>query len=179
MGEMLIVYSTAEGQTRKIAGRLQRRLADAGHIVRITDVDAVADVQELQLHDVVIVGSPIHRGKPQRSIVQFLTKHADALHTTQSAYFQVSLASATDDIDRINEAATYVEELLEETGWEPDLIAQFGGALRYSKYGLVTKFIMKRIAKRETGDIDTSRDYEYTDWEAVDAFAADVLELMR
>jgi menaquinone-dependent protoporphyrinogen oxidase len=30
---------------------------------------------------------------------------------------------------------------------------------------------MKRIARKEGGPTDTSRDYEYTDWEAVDRFA--------
>ena len=32
---------------------------------------------------------------------------------------------------------------------------------------------MKRIAKDATGDTDTSRDYEYTDWAEVEAFAND------
>jgi len=30
---------------------------------------------------------------------------------------------------------------------------------------------MKRIARKSGGDTDTSRDYEYTDWAAVDDFA--------
>jgi menaquinone-dependent protoporphyrinogen oxidase len=29
---------------------------------------------------------------------------------------------------------------------------------------------MKRIAKKSGGDTDTSRDYEYTDWAALDRF---------
>ena len=32
-------------------------------------------------------------------------------------------------------------------------------------------FVMRRIVSKEGGDTDTSRDYEYTDWAAVDAFA--------
>lgn len=31
---------------------------------------------------------------------------------------------------------------------------------------------MKRIARKEGGDTDTSRDWEYTDWDSVEAFAA-------
>ena len=33
---------------------------------------------------------------------------------------------------------------------------------------------MRMIVRREGGPTDASRDYEYTDWDAVDAFAADV-----
>jgi menaquinone-dependent protoporphyrinogen oxidase len=32
---------------------------------------------------------------------------------------------------------------------------------------------MRRISRKEGGDTDTSRDYEYTDWAAVDRFAAE------
>lgn len=30
---------------------------------------------------------------------------------------------------------------------------------------------MRRIVAKEGGDVDTSRDYEYTDWRAVERFA--------
>jgi menaquinone-dependent protoporphyrinogen oxidase len=35
---------------------------------------------------------------------------------------------------------------------------------------------MRRIAAKEGGDTDTSRDYEYTDWPAVDRFASNVVQ---
>jgi menaquinone-dependent protoporphyrinogen oxidase len=85
----------------------------------------------------------------------------------------VSLSSAVDDEKRRAEAAGYVEDLVAGTGWNPDRIGLFGGALRYSKYGFLKRLLIKRIAKTATGDTDTSRDYEYTDWDEVDAFAAD------
>ncbi|MFB6354044.1 MAG: protoporphyrinogen oxidase, partial [Halobacteriales archaeon] len=34
------------------------------------------------------------------------------------------------------------------------------------------------IAADATGDTDTSRDYEYTDWDAVERFAASFAELV-
>lgn len=45
------------------------------------------------------------------------------------------------------------------------------GALKYRSHGVLERFLMKLIAKHSGGDTDTSRDYEYTDWAAVDAFA--------
>ena len=47
----------------------------------------------------------------------------------------------------------------------------FGGALAYSRYGRFTRWIIRRIARSKNLGTDTSRDYEYTDWRAVDAFA--------
>ena len=41
------------------------------------------------------------------------------------------------------------------------------------------KLVMKRIAKKEGADTDTSRDYEYTDWDAVAEFAKDFSHILR
>lgn len=90
-----------------------------------------------------------------------------------TSFFQVSLSSAVDDEERQADAAGYVESFLDETEWHPDRIALFGGALRYSKYGFLKRLLMKQIAKEATGDTDASRDYEYTDWAEVEAFAND------
>jgi menaquinone-dependent protoporphyrinogen oxidase len=44
------------------------------------------------------------------------------------------------------------------------------GALTYSKYNFFIKLIMKTMARRAGGPTDTSRDYEFTDWAALDRF---------
>ena len=41
------------------------------------------------------------------------------------------------------------------------------GALVYSRYNWLTRWMMRRIARKEGGDTDTARDYEYTDWDAL------------
>ena len=52
------------------------------------------------------------------------------------------------------------------------------GALLYTKYDFLKRFIMVQIVKGEGGDLDTSRDYEYTDWDdlksVIEAFVATV-----
>jgi menaquinone-dependent protoporphyrinogen oxidase len=50
------------------------------------------------------------------------------------------------------------------------------GALPYTRYNFLIRFMMRRIVKTEGGDTDTSRDYEYTDWAAVDRFAAEFVD---
>ena len=39
--------------------------------------------------------------------------------------------------------------------------------------------IMRSIVRKEGGDTDLTRDYEYTDWAAVDQFAHDIGTLVR
>lgn len=44
------------------------------------------------------------------------------------------------------------------------------GALPYTRYNWLKK-IMKRIVSKAGGDTDTTRDYEYTDWDDLRVFA--------
>ncbi len=168
MATIGVVYGTGEGQTAAVAERIVETLRERGHDATAFDLEAATP--DVDAMDAVIVGSSIHMGRPNRAVISFLEEHADAIAAIPSAYFQVSLSSAVDDPDRRAEAARYVEELLTQTGFEPDRIATFGGALKYSEYGFLKRAMLKRIAAESTGDTDTSRDYEYTDWEAVAAF---------
>jgi menaquinone-dependent protoporphyrinogen oxidase len=82
----------------------------------------------------------------------------------------VSLAAHGDT----GEAERYLEEFEEGTTWRPARVALFSGALLYTQYGWLKRHIMRAIVRREGGDLDTSHDYEYTDWDAVEQFADDV-----
>jgi menaquinone-dependent protoporphyrinogen oxidase len=65
---------------------------------------------------------------------------------------------------------------VKRTGWRPERVELFAGALPYTKYDFVTRFFMRHIVAKEGGDVDTSRDYEYTDWRAVERFARGLVE---
>ena len=47
---------------------------------------------------------------------------------------------------------------------------QVAGALPYTRYNWFIRLVMKRIAAKAGGDTDTTRDYEYTDWEDLRSF---------
>jgi menaquinone-dependent protoporphyrinogen oxidase len=172
VASFLVLYGTGEGQTAKVADRIRGVLAERGHEATAVDAaDAPASLAPADF-DAVVVGASVHAGKHQRSVRRFLQTHSEALATRPTAFFQVSLSSATDEGRA--QAAGYVAELLADTGWHPDRVGFFGGALRYSEYGFLKRLVMKQIAKRTMADVDTSSDTEFTDWDDVDAFAADV-----
>lgn len=173
MAAIFVVYGTGEGQTAKVANRIEDVLTTRGHDVSTKDIEDLPPDFDLQAFDAIMVGSSIHVGKHHAAIQEFVTGNTDVLNARPTAFFQLSLSSAVDDPERRAEAARYVDELLEAAEWHPERIGLFGGALRYSKYGFLKRLMLKRIAKDATGDVDTSRDYEYTDWDEVEAFAAD------
>ncbi|WP_136688814.1 flavodoxin domain-containing protein [Halorhabdus amylolytica] len=171
MAQILVCYGTSEGQTEKIAERIGDRLSERGHRAPVRNVDE--SDPDPGGYDAVLIGSSIHMGGHQSPVETFITENLEVLGALPTGFFQVSLSAASDDPGERAEAANYVEDFEESTGFHPDRVGLFGGALRYSKYGFLKRLLMKQIAKRSSGDTDTSRDYEYTDWGEVDAFAAD------
>jgi menaquinone-dependent protoporphyrinogen oxidase len=66
-----------------------------------------------------------------------------------------------------------IDVFVQETGWRPPYVLPVAGALAYSKYNFFIKLIMKTISRMAGGPTDTSRDYEFTDWVALDRFVLD------
>ncbi|MFC5277169.1 flavodoxin domain-containing protein [Halorubrum rubrum] len=173
MSSFLILYGTEEGQTAKVAERVAAKLSGRGHEASALDVRDRPDSFTVDMYDAVIVGASIHVGKHQEAIRDFVSENRDALAEMPTAFFQVSLSSASEE--KRDEAAGYVESFITETGWHPDRIGQFGGALRFSEYGFLKRLMMKQIAKDLLDEERRSHgDVEFTDWNAVDAFTSDV-----
>jgi menaquinone-dependent protoporphyrinogen oxidase len=172
---VLVTFHTGEGQTAKIAERIASVLRDRGSTV---DVVPVESAPSPDAYDAVVVGDPIRMQHHSRPMTKWLRQHADALRHKHSAVFQVSMVSATPDEEHTAAAHVIVQQWLDDTGFAPDVVGMFAGALTYTRYGWVTKRVMRAISKHEGGETDTSRDWEYTDWDAVDAFATDIAALL-
>ncbi len=173
--KVLVAYATSEGQTAAIAGRIGAVLAEAGHVASLADL---ADgSMYLGPYDAVIAGGSIHTGRFSKQLHRFISENADALSTKRSAFFSVSLAEADRSGKGHAQVQPVIDHFLAEHGWTPAAVQSFAGALKYSKYNPLVRFVMKRISKGYGGDTDTHRDYEYTDWAAVDRFAIQVAAL--
>lgn len=179
MTSIHVCYGTGEGQTAKVADRLVDRFRERGHAADAVDVSTLDSEFDLDDADAVVVGASIHVGKHQSEIREFVRSSREVLEARPTAFFQVCLTAARSDDESKAITAEYVDSFVEETGWQPDRIATFGGALRYSEYGFLERLMMKRIARDATGDTDTSRDYEYTDWAEVDQFASDIASFVE
>ncbi|HKL28803.1 MAG TPA: flavodoxin domain-containing protein [Natrialbaceae archaeon] len=179
MSRVLVYYGTTEGQTEKVATRIADVLRGREFEVDLLHGKDVPDGFTLEGYDGTVVGASVHVGKHQDYVVEFVNRHRSALAELPSAFFSVSLTASVEDEAEREVAEDVVEAFLVDTGWHPNLTAAVPGAVQYSKYGLIKRFVMKRISKRAGKDTDTSRDHEYTDWEDVEDFAesiADVIE---
>lgn len=174
MANVLIVYATKEGQTGRIATRMAETFRAEGHSVELVNTERTRAPGELERFRLVLVGSPIHAQGYARSIVRFVREHRQELERIPSAFFSVGLAVCSRTSDGRAQTLELVEKFVKKTGWRPRRVELIAGALPYSKYDPLTRFVIRRIVAKEGGDTDTSRDYEYTDWPAVAGFAQEL-----
>jgi menaquinone-dependent protoporphyrinogen oxidase len=167
MARILVVYGTAYGQTERIARRIVDQLTAHGHGVCMYKGDNLPANLVFDEYDGIVVAASVIRGRHQRYIRDFVRRYSNRLGAVPSAFVSVS-ASAKDSPQQAREC---VDTFLRQTGWRPTFIQSFAGALAYTQYGWFLRWIMKRISRRRGGPTDTSRDYDMTDWDAVDRFA--------
>ena len=161
MARILVLYATAEGQTGRIAAHMAARLRSAGHGVDLQETRTEIPSPELGGYDAVMVGASVHYGHHPAHLRRLLRHQQPALSSRPSAFFSVSLS--------VQEK--YALTLLRQVAWRPDRLANFAGALKYSRYGRLKRLVVRAFAAIGGHDTDTSRDYEYTDWNSVSRFA--------
>jgi menaquinone-dependent protoporphyrinogen oxidase len=171
MSTILIVYGTTEGHTAMVSEHIADVLKQSGHLVEVLDSHMPSGDLDLGRYDGAIVGASIHAGRHDQQVRDFVKANLSFLERVPSAFFSVSLTAASPKEEDRSELDRLVHQFLEETGWHPDKVDMFAGALLYTQYGLVKRILMKTIVKRAGGDTDTTRDYIYTDWEGVTEFA--------
>lgn len=166
---VLVLYASIEGQTRKIAEHVARALELSGQQVVLGDVRDPGFAVPARFEGAVLC-APIHMGRYPEPFAQFMVDWKDALQSIPCAFVSVSLAIRSENEDEREEARNYPKRLMRKTGWLPADIHHAAGALKYLEYDFFKRWIMRRIAKAEGGPVDTSHDYELTDWKALDAF---------
>ena len=173
MSTILILYGTTEGHTLAIAERIAEVARERGHRVEVRNGQLVGPGFSFAGYDAAIVGASIHAGKHEGYILDLIRAHRDELADIPTAFFSVSLAAGTPG--DAEQARLYAEEFQRATGWHPGEVRTFGGALLYTQYGWPKRMLMKLIARQKGIPTDTSRDYDFTDWDAVAHFAEEFL----
>lgn len=165
----LVIYGTTDGQTAKIATALASTLRKCGLWVEVVEAGPDWDPSP-EDYAAVIVAASVHAGGYQRRLTAWVRSHAKALEARPTAFVSVCLAIVKPTPDVLRDLAAITERFFSATGWRPTETKFVAGALPYSKYGWLKKRLMRRIVAKAQGDIDTSRDYEYTDWDDLRKF---------
>jgi menaquinone-dependent protoporphyrinogen oxidase len=171
MARIVVVFGTTDGQTARIARHVADVLRSEQHSVDLYDTRAPVPADPFRGADAAVVAGSLRMGKFQRALVGFVRNHRTSLARIPTAFLAASLSAARDSEPARREVRKTIDRFVDETGFEPDIVLPVAGALLYSRYGFFTRLVMRLISKMAGGDTDTSRDYEYTDWNAVSDFA--------
>ncbi len=169
MARILLVYSTTDGQTRRICERLLATVEAEGHQVTLVPIEEAGDVDPA-VFDKVVVGASIRYGKHNPRVQAFADRHADVLDTRPNAFFTVNIVARKPQKNR-PETNPYLQKFLRRIRWRPKELEVFAGKLDYPRYGFVDRQMIRFIMWITDGPTDPATVKEYTDWQQVEAFA--------
>lgn len=171
--KLLLLYGSTDGQTEKIARHIKSE-AEKGD-VEIRIYDAANSPPSPKGFDGVIIGSSIRDRSFQARVVAYVNAYVQELNTIPSVFFTVSSAAIGLRQQRPKSwrrkgLNVLTDSFLKDSRWKPVLVEHIAGAIKFTKYSWQTKTGFWLMALFSGWKRDTSRDYEYTDWDAVDVF---------
>lgn len=184
MKRVAVFYATREGQARKVAQHLSGALVSRGLEVALHEVRDAEGEAALALSDAAIVVASVHVGEHEPEAVAFVRAHP-RLAEIPASFVSVSMAEAHRELATIpaaeraiaaRQVTEQVERFLAKTHWRPAHVQPVAGALLYTHYNVLVRWVMKQISKSEHLPTDTTRDWEMTDWATIDAFAKRLAE---
>ena len=159
MKPIAVLYATREGHTRHVAERIAEDLRARGFDVEFKNLqDHVAGATHLSGFSAVVLAASVHAGKHEREMVKFVKKHRTDLEQLPSAFLSVTLSEAgaemsgmtqeqrarfSADVQKVN------DKFFEDTAWRPERVKPVAGALLYSKYNPLVRFVMKRSLRAD------------------------------
>jgi menaquinone-dependent protoporphyrinogen oxidase len=172
MARFAVVYATMYGQTERIARAIEAVLTKAGHQVALHRLEALPAGFALGAFDRVLLAAPIYFGKYPKPFQEFVGRHVAELNARPTVLVSVCGSAGPDRTGKGMETArSYVDKLRTSSGWAPGEVEIVAGEVAYTKYGFVTRLLLRLINGSVGRSTDTSRDHDYTDWDAVRRFA--------
>jgi menaquinone-dependent protoporphyrinogen oxidase len=175
MADILLVYSTTDGQTRRICERLQDVLQRRAHRATLVSIDDAGATDPARF-DKVVIGARIRYGRHSPLVHDYVAAHRQVLDRKPSAFFSVNVVARKPGKD---EPATnpYVQQFLHRTSWRPGLLGVFAGRIDYRLYSLRDRLVIRFIMWLTKGPTHADAAVEFTDWAKVDAFGDAIADL--
>ena len=160
----IFIYSTSNGQSLKICNAINQNKESL-----IIDIDKIKTV-ELNEFDQIIIGASVKYGDHNKKIYDFIKNNKILLETKKTGFFSVNATARKSEKNK-PETNPYVIKFLKKTNWTPDNIGVFAGKIDFPNYNFLEKYIIKVIMWITNGPTDTSKTFEFTDWEDVKKFS--------
>ena len=174
--EVPVFYATTYGQTGRIAQRLATMLHEKGFVSRAIDVTGPdGDYVDWTRARAVVVCASVHAHKHQRAAAAFCREYAQRLNARPSVFLSVSLSAASEVANERRQVARIARDFVDACGWTAAEVVSLAGSLAFTKYRWFTRVVMKRIARQHGQPTDTTRDYEFTNWDEVARVADNIV----
>ena len=169
MAKALFLYSSREGQTKKILQYIEGELSDYScETKNLSEMETV----DFSQYERVLIGASIRYGHLNKDLYRFISKNLTQLELSKVAFFCVNLTARKEDQGKDTpEGSAYIKTFLKKSPWKPKMIGVFAGALYYPRYNFFDRTMIRLIMTMTGGETDTSKEVEYTNWEKVSQFA--------
>ena len=173
MQKAVVIYSTTDGQTKRICEFLIQKLKAKIDIdlFSIEEIDQI----ELSFYDKIIVGASIRYCKHNPKLFKFIEKNIQVLKEKSTAFFTVNVVARKEG-KNTPETNPYMKKFLELSAWQPNLLGVFAGKIDYPSYKFTDKQIIRLIMYITKGPTDTSGSFEFTNWKSVEKFSDQLLQ---
>ncbi|WP_051286169.1 menaquinone-dependent protoporphyrinogen IX dehydrogenase [Salinimicrobium terrae] len=171
MKPIAILYSTVDGQTKKISEYLATHLEQKDLKIHLNSLDKFD--QKISQFDTVVIGASIRYGKHNPLVEKFINENQKELEQINGVFFSVNLVARKADKNE-PETNPYLKKFLNSIQWKPDLTGVFAGSLDYKKYGFFDKLMIKAIMIITNGPTKNEHPIEYTDWQRVKMFGESI-----
>ncbi|NIF24503.1 menaquinone-dependent protoporphyrinogen IX dehydrogenase [Candidatus Pantoea multigeneris] len=164
----LILYSSRDGQTQKIAKAIAEAMApqQASDVLDLNRPNTIKWAD----YDRVLIGASIRYGHFQPALPKFVQQHLPELQKRISGFYSVNLTARKAE-KSTPQTNAYTNKFLSQSPWQPDCCAVFAGALRYPQYRWFDRVMIQLIMRMTGGETDASKEVEYTNWDQVRRFA--------
>ena len=163
----IFIYSSSNGQSLKICETLNEEKESL-----ILNIDRLNSVN-LDNFDQIIIGASVKYGDHNKKIYNFIKNNKILLKTKKTVFFSVNATARKSEKNTPN-TNPYIIKFLKKTNWKPDHIGVFAGKIDFPNYNFLEKYIIKFIMWITNGPTDTTKTYEFTDWDAVKKFSREI-----
>ena len=163
----IFIYSSSNGQSLKICEALNKNKESL-----IIDMDMLKTTK-LDNFDQIVIGASVKYGDHNKKVYEFVKKNRVLLEKKKTVFFSVN-ATARKSEKNTPKTNPYIVKFLKKTNWTPDHIGVFAGMIDFPNYNFIEKYIIKLIMWITNGPTDTSKTFEFTNWEDVKKFSEEI-----
>lgn len=166
---ILIIYETVEGQTRKVTEFLEQQIQNAGHEVRLFNTQDRSETLSFGGIDKIVLAAPVHERRHPKGFEEFISANQRELKARQTLLISISLKAAFPE--GLEEAQDYLTEMEMRTGFKPNREILAAGAVRTESYGYFENQVVNTVVLGERKVDLVDGVCEFTDWETLSSEA--------